>query len=100
MLVMAGNGGSGSIQLGGAAPVVEVTLTPACPPAGGDPSIRAFEVGGGCVTYRSSLPVGVGPVPSFDSAADLSYIPRSELVAFVDRDEDLVLCGAEAACPT
>jgi membrane-associated phospholipid phosphatase/tRNA A-37 threonylcarbamoyl transferase component Bud32 len=100
LLVMAGNAGNGSIQLGGAAPVVDVTLIPACPPVGGDPSVRTFEVGGGCVTYRSSLPAGMGPVPSFDSAADLSYVPRSQLVAFVDRDEDLVLCGAEAACPT
>ncbi|MDP9299226.1 MAG: phosphatase PAP2 family protein, partial [Actinomycetota bacterium] len=100
LLVMAGNGGNGSIQLGGAAPVVDVTLIPACPPAGGDPSVRTFEVGGGCVTYRSSLPAGAGPVPSFDSAGDLYYVPRSQLVAFVDRDEDLVLCGAEAACPT
>ena len=47
-------GGNGSIQLqldqGGAAPAVDVTLTPACSPTNGDSTIKVFEVEGGCVT--------------------------------------------------
>ena len=104
LLVMSGGGGSGTgIQLqlgsGGASPVVDVTLTPTCPATSGDPKIQTIEVPGACVTYRSSLPPGVGPVPSFDPGGGLSYVPRSQLVTFVDQEEDLVLCGAGAPCP-
>jgi hypothetical protein len=102
LLVIGGSGGHGSIQLQlGTAPTsaaVQVTLTPACPPTGDEPSVRVIEVEGGCVVYRSSLPAGVEPVPSFDPDGGLSFVPRSQLVAFVDRDEDLILCGAGAAC--
>ena len=86
------------LAIGGGSPVVDVTLTPTCPATGGDAAIQTIEVPGACVTYRSSLPPGVGPVPSFDSAGGLSYVPRSQLVAFVGRDEDLVLCGVGAPC--
>jgi hypothetical protein len=99
LLVMRG-GGSGSLQLdlGGAAPLVDVTFAPTCPTTGSDPTITVIEVDGGCVAYRSSLPAGVGPVPSFDPGGGLSFVPRSELVAFVDHEEDLILCGAGAPC--
>ena len=103
LLVMGGDGGNGSIQLqvgqGGAAPAVDVTLTPTCSPTNGDSTIKVVEVEGGCVTYRSSFPAGVGPVPSFDPGGGLSFVPRSQLVAFVDEDENLIPCGADAACP-
>jgi hypothetical protein len=58
-----------------------------------------MEIEGGCVTYRSLLPPGVGPVPSFDPGAGLSFTPRSQLVAFVMGDENLSLCGTGAPCP-
>jgi hypothetical protein len=77
---------------------VDVTLTPTCAPMENGPTIKVYEVEGGCVTYRSSLPAGVRPVPSFDHGGGLSFVPRSQLVASVDRDEDLILCGAGAAC--
>jgi hypothetical protein len=103
LLVMGGDGGNGSIQLqlgsGGAAAAVDVTLTPTCSPPNGDSATTVMEIDGGCVTYRSLLPSGVGPVPSFDPGGGLSFVPRSRLVAFVDRDENLILCGAEAPCP-
>ena len=104
LLVMSGGGGSGTgVQLqlgsGGASPVVDVTLTPTCPATSGDPKIQTIDVPGACVTYRSSLPAGVGPVPSFDPGGGLSYVPRSQLVTFVDQDEDLTLCGVSAPCP-
>jgi len=102
LLVMGGAGGSPGVQVqmgqGGGTPVVEVNLTATCPAPGGDPTTRTIEVAGGCVTYRSSLPPGVGPVPSFDPTGGLSYVPRSQLVTFVEQDEDLVLCGAGAPC--
>jgi hypothetical protein len=103
LLVMGGDGGNGSIQLqlgqAGAAAAVDVTLTPTCSTTNGDPAIKVFKVEGGCVTYRSSLPAAVGAVPSFDPGGGLSFVPRSRLVAFVDRDENLILCGAGAPCP-
>ena len=100
LLVMGGSGGNGSIQVdGGGEPVVDVSLVPTCPSTGGDPSITASDVGGGCVTYRSSLPAGVGPVPSFDPGGGLSYVSRSLLGAFIERDDDQRLCGAGVACP-
>jgi len=102
LLVMGGGGGAGvQLQLGqgGGTPVVDVTLTPTCPVMSDDPAIQAIEVRGGCVTYRSSLPAGVGPVPSFEAEGGLSYVPRSQLVTFVGQEEDLVLCGAGAPCP-
>jgi membrane-associated phospholipid phosphatase/tRNA A-37 threonylcarbamoyl transferase component Bud32 len=103
LLVMGGGGGGGpgvQMQLGqgGGSPVVDVTLTPTCPETGEDPAIQTIEVPRACITYRSSLPAGVGPVPSFDPAGGLSYVPRSQLVGFVDQEADLVLCGADAPC--
>ena len=101
LFAMSGEGGgSTGVQLGsgGGSPVVDVTLTSTCPVTVGDAAIQTIEVPGACVTYRSSHPPGVGPVPSFDPAGGLEYVPRSQLVAFVGREEDLVLCGAGVPC--
>jgi len=35
-------------------------------------------------------------MPSFEADGGLSFVPRSQLVAFVENDEDLTLCGAGA----
>jgi tRNA A-37 threonylcarbamoyl transferase component Bud32/membrane-associated phospholipid phosphatase len=95
LFVMGADGGEGGVM-----PAVDVTLTTTCPATAGDPAIKAIEVEGGCVTYRSSLPAGVEPVPSFDAGDGLSFVPRSQLVTFVQQNEDLILCGAGApACP-
>ena len=95
-------GGGGSVQLqlgpGGGSPAVDVTLIPACA-EGDDPAIHTIEVEGGCVAYHSSLPSGLEPVPSFEADGGLSLLPRSQLVGFVESDEDLILCGAGASCP-
>jgi tRNA A-37 threonylcarbamoyl transferase component Bud32 len=100
LMVTGGDGGPGSIrlQLGPSAPTVDMTLTRTCPTTGGDPETTILEVEGGCVTYRSSLPAGLEPVPSFEPDGGLSFVPRSQLVTFIDRDEDLILCGAGAPC--
>jgi tRNA A-37 threonylcarbamoyl transferase component Bud32 len=100
LMVTGGDGGPGSIrlQLGPSAPAVDMTLTRTCPTTGEDPETTILEVEGGCVTYRSSLPAGLEPVPSFEPDGGLSFVPRSQLVTFIDRDEDLILCGAGAPC--
>jgi len=72
---------------------VVVTLTATCLT---DASAQTIPVDGGCVTY--ALPPGTEPasVPSFDDGGGLRLMDRSELVGSVERDEDLVLCGAGA----
>jgi membrane-associated phospholipid phosphatase/tRNA A-37 threonylcarbamoyl transferase component Bud32 len=96
----AGGSGSVGVQLGspGSTASVVVTMTTACPPSQ-DASTTIVQVDGGCVAYESSVPGGVEPVPSFDAGGGLSFIPRPRLVAAVDRDEDLALCGAGVPCP-
>ena len=96
-----GEGGPGSfqLQLGPTSAEVGVTLARTCPPAGGESGSTILRVDGGCVTYRSSLPAGLDPVPSFDPDGGLSFVPRSQLVTFIEKDEDLILCGAGAQCP-
>jgi hypothetical protein len=56
-------------------------------------------VTGGCIAYRSSVPPGAAVVPSFEPGGGLTLVSRSELVSFVERDEDLELCGAGVPCP-
>ncbi len=55
-----------------------------------------MDVDGGCVTYQASIPEGATAVPSFDGGGGLSFVERADLVAFVEREEDLTLCGADA----
>jgi hypothetical protein len=73
---------------------VTVTLTATCPPSGAD--VTVLRVDGGCVTYRTSIPEGNDAVPSFDTDGGLSFVERADLVAFVEREEELSLCGAGA----
>jgi hypothetical protein len=75
-------------------PVI-VTLAATCPD---DPSLQTIPVEGGCVTYEVPPDTEPGLVPSFDAGGGLRLMDRSELVAAVERDEDLTLCG-EAAPP-
>jgi hypothetical protein len=100
VLSVAGGGGSLQLQLGPGekSPVVEVTFTPACA-KGDDSTIQEIRVDGGCVTYHSSFSAGLEPVPSFEADGGLSFVPRSQLVTFVESDEDMTLCGAGAPCP-
>ena len=73
---------------------VTVTLAATCP--ADRVALQAIPIEGGCVTYEVPPGTEPGSVPSFDAGGGLSFIDRSELVAAVERDEDLVLCGAEA----
>ena len=73
-------------------PVI-VTLTESCPTEGASQQI---PIEGGCVTYQVPPGTEAGSVPSFDDGGGLSFIDRSELVAWVEQHEELVLCGAQA----
>ena len=72
---------------------VTVTLTETCA-VGTAP--QTIPIDGGCVTYQVPPGTKAGSVPSFDDGGGLSFIDRSVLVASVESDEDLVLCGAQA----
>jgi len=72
---------------------VVVTLAATCPT---DASVQTIPVDGGCVTYEVPPGTDPGSVPSFDEGGGLRLMDRSELVAAVDQEEDLVLCGAGA----
>ena len=73
-------------------PVI-VSLVATCPT---DPSLQTIPVEGGCVTYEVPPGTESGSAPSFDAGGGLRLMDRSELVAAVDRDVDLTLCGAAA----
>jgi hypothetical protein len=100
VLSVVGGGESVQQQLGpgGRSPAVNVNLTPACA-EGDEPTIRAIEMEGGCVAYDSSLPPGLEPVPSFEADGGLSLLPRSQLVGFVESDEDLTSAAPEHRAP-
>jgi hypothetical protein len=72
---------------------VTVTLTETCP---ADTEVQTIRIEGGCVTYHVPPGTEAGSVPSFDDGGGLSFIDRSVLVASVEQDEDLVLCGTQA----
>jgi hypothetical protein len=75
---------------------VTVTLTETCP---ADTALETIPVEGGCVTYEVPPGTEPGSVPSFEPGGGLGLMNRSDLVAAVERDEDLTLCGADApAC--
>jgi tRNA A-37 threonylcarbamoyl transferase component Bud32 len=100
---------------------VTITLTATCDMAGarqirsGQPGMRQFErspslgpgysdvryyvFAGGCVTYRFVFAAGVSPVLATAVETAVAFIPRSELVSYVQRTAGLALCGRGAACP-
>jgi len=67
-----------------------VVLSPSCAP---NASARV-TIPGGCVAVRlQTIQAG----PAVRSA--IGFMPRSDLVAFVDQEEGLALCGAGSSCP-
>jgi len=74
-------------------PDVVVTLTPTC-----DENIGiSVDLGGGCVTYHSTLAAETTGEPTL--AEGISFISRKELVDFVATDDDQKLCGLGVPCP-
>ena len=93
-------GGNGiEVQVGGTtrSATTNVILTETCPTTA-DPTAETIDVTGGCVLFRTSLPAGEGPGVSFDTGGGLSFADRSTLVATVEQQSDLALCGAGADC--
>jgi membrane-associated phospholipid phosphatase/tRNA A-37 threonylcarbamoyl transferase component Bud32 len=74
-----------------------VILTATCPSASSDPTAETIDDPGGCVVFRTSLPADQVPGPSFESG-ELSFADRSTLVATVEDESDLALCGAGSDC--
>jgi hypothetical protein len=60
---------------------------------------RTYLFPGGCVTYDFAFGTGSPTSLVFDVDSAVSFIPRASLVSFVEREEDLTLCGAGAPCP-
>jgi serine/threonine protein kinase len=59
-------------------------------------STRTYLFDGGCVTYRFAFDSGVNASAMIALDAALTFQPRSELVAEVERQSGLTLCGAAA----
>jgi hypothetical protein len=61
---------------------------------------RYYLFEGGCVRYRYEFAPGTPATLLFILDEALTFDSRSDLVAFVDRQQDQVLCGAGAPCPS
>jgi tRNA A-37 threonylcarbamoyl transferase component Bud32 len=61
--------------------------------------LRYYVFPGGCVTYQFFFAPGASPVLATTVASALAFMPRSELVSYVQRTENLALCGRGAVCP-
>src|SRR5918994_79212 len=57
---------------------------------------RTYLFDGGCVTYRFAFDGDVNASAMIALDAALSFQPRSDLVAEVERQSGLTLCGADA----
>jgi tRNA A-37 threonylcarbamoyl transferase component Bud32 len=68
-------------------------------PVPGYSDVRYYVFPGGCVTYRYVLAAGASPVLATTVDSAVTFIPRSELVGYVQHTEGLALCGRGAACP-
>jgi hypothetical protein len=61
--------------------------------------VRYYIFPGGCATYQFFFAPGASPVLAATVASAVAFMPRSELVSYVQRTENLALCGRGAACP-
>ena len=60
---------------------------------------RFYRLPGGCVTYDYSVAARTDPDLTAAADAALGFLPRDELVAYVDEQAGQSLCGAGATCP-
>jgi tRNA A-37 threonylcarbamoyl transferase component Bud32/membrane-associated phospholipid phosphatase len=77
---------------------VIVTLAGNCDTSGARPD-RVQRLAGGCVTYDYSAAAQADPefIASVDTA--LGFLAREDLVAYVEEEAGLPLCGAGTTCP-
>ena len=62
-------------------------------------AVRYYSFPGGCATYQFVLAPGASPAVTTAVDSAVAFMPRSVLVGYVRRTEDLALCGRGAACP-
>jgi hypothetical protein len=60
--------------------------------------VRMYTFAGGCVTYQFSFVAGAAPSLGIPIDTAIAFKPRSVLVEYVQRTEDLALCGRGAPC--
>ena len=60
--------------------------------------VRMYTFAGGCVTYQFSFVVGAAPSLGIPIDTAIAFESRSVLVGYVQRTEDLALCGRGAPC--
>jgi len=61
--------------------------------------LRMYTFPGGCVTYKFSFVTGAAPTLAIPVDTAITFEPRSTLVDYVKRTENLALCGRGAPCP-
>jgi hypothetical protein len=59
---------------------------------------RMYTFAGGCVTYQFSFVAGAAPALAIPVDTAIAFEPRSALVSYLERTEDLALCGRDARC--
>jgi tRNA A-37 threonylcarbamoyl transferase component Bud32 len=69
----------------------------AAAPSGGPD--RFYRLPGGCVTYDYSAPARTDPELTAAADGALSFLPRNDLVAYVQEQAGQPLCGADTTCP-
>src|SRR5262249_62223435 len=61
--------------------------------------VRMYTFPGGCITYQFSFIAGAAPSLAIPIDTAIAFQPRSLLVGYVQRTEDLPLCGRGARRP-
>jgi hypothetical protein len=61
--------------------------------------VRLYTFPGGCITYQFSFIAGAAPSLAIPIDTAIAFEPRSVLIGYVQRTEDLALCGRGAPCP-
>jgi hypothetical protein len=71
---------------------------PAAPSGGSGPD-RFYRLPGGCVSYEYAPAARIDPTFTADADGALGFLPREQLVAYVDEQSGQPLCGAGTTCP-
>jgi membrane-associated phospholipid phosphatase len=61
--------------------------------------LRFYTFPGGCATYWFHFARGASPQLAIPVDGALAFMPRTRLVAYIERTEGLALCGRGAPCP-
>jgi tRNA A-37 threonylcarbamoyl transferase component Bud32/membrane-associated phospholipid phosphatase len=61
--------------------------------------LRFYTFPGGCVSYRFAFAPGASSLLAIPVDSAVTFMPRASLVQYLERTEDLALCGRGAPCP-